>query len=363
MATDFGARLTRLAHLSGEQRNAMASELFADPQRLQDKGMWDAFDAAIDDLAMYSLKKAVTLRKDEGKPLSRQNVYRDHFTAEDDEQSVILGRFRRPGRDNPFLFELKKYVDLIYNSNLPDHLKRYTFTPANLPTRMAMQDAPGAGYDHEQVSALVSDRDMLDAVRRSFMAHSQKAMSLPVLRDLTVADVVEIRQLPAWEPFKEAQAQILKHPLQCLVLLDAFQQRFDDFQQALSLWYGRKYQRRHTEERYCSHISLALSLAGKLIVAGSHLNGVEKALVSFAGDQVVAHIPKKVKGYAAKLMVGVYDLGQRRLDADRTYTIELMQTNTELLREDVVELLRSISRHDGADIPAAANYVADQGIL
>jgi hydroxypyruvate isomerase len=86
------------------------------------------------------------------------------------------------------------------------------------------------------------------------------------------------------------------------------------------------------------------------------------AFSMFASDRITNNIPKKVKGYAAKLMVGVYDIGKQRLDADRTYTIELMQTNAELMREDVVALLNSINRKSGADIPGASGQVADQGI-
>jgi hypothetical protein len=60
-------------------------------------------------------------------------------------------------------------------------------------------------------------------------------------------------------------------------------------------------------------------------------------------------------------MVGVYDLGRRHLDADRTYTIELMQTNAELMREDVVALLSSIHRKEGDHSPSVSEHIADQG--
>lgn len=367
MATEFGTRLTRLQFMNDEQRNAMASELFADPQHLQEHGGWQVFDAAIDRLVEYSFVKGRELRKGSNKLLTREHVYLDNFVVEgknerETKESVVFGRFKRPGPKNPFLLELKKYVDLVYNTNLPDHLKRYTFTPANMPSRMALQDAPSEGYGHEQLSALVSDGGALESIRRTFMAHSQKAMSLPLLRDLTVADVLELRGLPEWSPFKELQAQILKHPLQCLDRVEGFQQKFDQFQRALSDWYNRKYRRARTEEKYCSYVSLALSLAGKLIVAGSNLGPYAKAFSMFASDLITSNIPKKVKGYAAKLIIGVYDIGKQRLDADRTYAIELMQTNAELMKEDVVALLNLIHRQAGADMPSASEQVADQGI-
>jgi hypothetical protein len=363
LATEFGSRLTRLEHLNDEQRNAMASELFADPRRLQQDGVWRAFDEAIDNLVDFTNREARRLRRTSNRQLTRQDVYQGNFVVDSTgQENVVQGRFRRPGKENPFLLELKKYVDLVYNVNLPDHLKRYTFTPANMPTRTAMQDTPGIGYPHEQVSDLVSNGDALEAIRRNFMAYRQNAMNLPLLRDLTIADVLEIRALPEWESFKDSQANILRFPLQCLDRIEEFQHNFDTFQRAMSRWYNAKYARRVTEERYCSYVSLALSIAGKLIVAGTDLGSQEKVISMFVSDRLVSHIPKKVKGYAAKLMVGVYDIGERRLDADRTYTIELMQTSAELLREDVIALLDSVNRRVDDGLPGATEQVADQGI-
>lgn len=108
---------------------------------------------------------------------------------------MIHGKFKKPDRDNPFFLEMKKYVDLIYNVNLPDRLQRYTFTPANMPSRMAMQDAAGVAYSPDQASRIIANDDALESIRRTFMAHSQKAISLPLLSDLT-ADVEKIRALP-----------------------------------------------------------------------------------------------------------------------------------------------------------------------
>jgi len=366
METKFGAGLSGLRHMGGEQRNAMASEVFADSQRLREEGAWDAFNKSIDSLARYAFNKPDELHNDpnrENKQLSRNDVYLDNFVV-NGEGAVVNGQFRRPGPDNPFLLELKKYVDLVYNTNLPDRLKRYTFTPVNMPSRMALQDDPGSGYSDDQVRAIVSNDEAMEFMRRTFMAHSQKAMSLPLLSDLTVADVQDLRDsLPEWKLFNESQAQILMHPLQCLDRLEEFQRNFDQFQRALSDWYNRKYERARTEDKYCSYVSLALSLGGKLIVAGSDLGPYEKAFSMFTSDRITSNIPTKIKGYAAKLMVGVYDIGKQRLDTDRTYTIELMQTDAVVMKEDVVSLLNSIARKAGADIPGASEQVADQGRL
>ncbi len=136
----------------------------------------------------------------------------------------------------------------------------------------------------------------------------------------------------------------------CLELMEGFQQDFDDFQRALSEWYNKKYEKIRTKERYFSYVSLALSLAGRLIVAGSDLGSIKKTLAGFAMDRLVGFIPKKVKGYAVKLMVNVYDAGSHRLDRDRSYSIELMRSNQELMGDDVEHLLNAV-RKKGTELP------------
>jgi hypothetical protein len=365
LATDFGTGLTRLNNLRSGQRNAMASELFADRGQLDRAGMWQAFEDDLDTLADYSYRKSKELRRQD-KNITRQDVYQDCFAAGDHDASrhrnVTLGRFKPPGQHDPYLLELKKYVDLVYNTNLPDHLKRYTFTPANMPSRMALQDAPGTNFRKEDIRPVVSNPEVLEWIRRSFVARTQSAMSLPLLRDLTIADVLAVRKLPEWEIFKDAQASILRDPLNCLDNLPAFQLAFDQFQRALSDWHNITYQHDRTVDRYCNFVSLLLSIGGLTIVAGSHLASIPHDLAAVAIPAVAERIPRRVKGYAAKLMVGVYDVGRRQLDADRAYTIELMQTNEELLREEVVDLLRAVTDSSEATMPSASGLVADQGI-
>jgi hypothetical protein len=187
-------------------------------------------------------------------------------------------------------------------------------------------------------------------------------MTLPLLKDLSMADVAEIRNLPEWFAFKEKQAAILKEPARCLDLFEAFQLDFDNFQRALSEWFYRKYEQKQTEERYFNHVTLALGLGGKLLIAGMDLGPITKTLAGFAADRLAGYIPNKIKGCAVKLMVNVYDSGQMKLDGDRSYSVELMRTNSELTREDVEYLLHSVSRKGGPSVNNdTAQWLAEQG--
>lgn len=367
MTTSFGASLIRLNNLGSAERNAMAAELFTDPRVLQEAGAWQKFEAAIDSFTDYSYNKMRECRK-AGKKITRQDIYQDYFAmgSADGERArnVPLGRFKAPNAEEPFLLELKKFVDLVYNVNLPDHLKRYTFTPASMPSRIALQDAPGVGYGHEQVRSSIGNSEAMEWIARSFMARTETAMNLPLLSDLTIDDALTVRQLPEWAPFKESQTRILEDPLHCLSNLPQFEEAFNEFQGALSNWYNRTYKRDQTINRYSNFVSLALSIGGALVLAGSPITGIPHAAADIAIPGLMRAIPRKVKGYAAKLMVGVYDLEKSRLDTDRSYTIELMQANEELLRDDIIELLNSVAvRPQATALPYTASGFADQGFL
>jgi hypothetical protein len=366
LADGFGAGLDRVRRMDTEQRRAMASELFADSGVLADQDGWREFNAALRRFSRYVNDKTDDLQAEDRK-ITRQYVYQDCFAAGGTEserrRNVALGRFRAPEGDDAFLLEIKKFVDLVYNANLPDHLKRYTFTPTGLPSRLALQDAPGGGLAHERISASVSDPEALEWIRRSFMDRAQSAMNLPLLSDLSVTDVLEIRALPEWEAFKDAQTAVLREPLEILRRLPVFDKAFDQFQRALSGWYYGKYARARTIGRYQNYVTFSLNIAGRIIIASAHLPPVLDVLASAALPRVVDAIPAKVKGYTAKLMVGVYDVERRRLDANRSYTVELMQTNEELMRDDVIDLIKAVTVRSGDPaLPEARVVMADQGI-
>lgn len=134
MSSRFAEGLYRLQSVAADElrTNAMAAELFSDKSPLHRDGAWQAFRSALRRLATYAFAKAGELSEND-KTLTRTHVYRDHIVVPGSEAeqklALTLGRFRKPDQNDPFVFEMKKLVDLIYNTNLPDMLDRYTFTP------------------------------------------------------------------------------------------------------------------------------------------------------------------------------------------------------------------------------------------
>ena len=370
VALGFGKYLLGLKELvkSGNELllNEMAAELIGSPLVDQADG-WLAFKRQVKKLAQYAFDAEDTI--------TRNNVYRDLFVlGETDEQrkeGIVKGHFRKPDDDDPFLFEMKKLVDLRYNTNLPDFLDRFTFTPAGMPSRLALQDFSSGSSkivpSNKVESLLDLSLNKFKQIKQIFVAQSQKAMYLPLLENLTVADVGEIRQLPSWKGFAEAQQYILEHPLELIDKLQDFQDKFDAFQTSLSNWYFDKYQKRAIQEsytEYVNYVSIALQIAGQIVLVGVNpLKGWHKIMghIATAGLQKIGGI-EKIKGYTVLLLVNVINREKRELDRNRSYSIELMRSNGELTGDDVEGLIQRIREIGGDQIDYSdASQVADQG--
>ncbi len=355
LAQKFRTYLMQLRQYDDEQRNILGAELFSDRGVLSDADNWQLFSGKVDELAKFAFNF-------DGPVLRRAEIYKHYVSAEGTDSST--GQFRADDRNNPFVYELKKLVDLAYNTTLPDLLQRYTFTPTTLPTRAALQDDAILNLDAtaDDWQKLIPTPELLDYIRRQFMAQMGQGMTLPLLSNLSMADVIEVRRFDEWESFRAAQTEILRNPLGVLDLLPRYSEAFDRFQGELSRWYAEKYKDAQTQERYANIVTFMLKLGGRTLCATmipEHHEMVHVAADSLL-DQVIEALPKRVKGVVAKLMIGVYNTGRHQLDRERSYTIELMHSNQEIYRDEIGDLINRLT-DEKKDIPVTLGIPADQG--
>ena len=354
----FGAQLSGLKHFGERERNNLAAELFADVGRLQEEGAWKKYDAAVDTLAKYAFDHALIAGSSGERRLARSDIYKNFLIDMGaGEKPVVHGRFLMPNADNPFRFEIKKFVDLVYNTNLPDRLSRFALTPVGMPSRLALQDDSSFRSALADFRDLIPQRELLDAIKRRFMAHMSNAMTLPLLKELQMADVVEIRSLPEWSAFTSVQADILDKPHECLEKMERFQEKLEAFHRALSKWYYRKHGTAKTTAKYAVYAHIVLRVGGLTFIVNSGLPEEYQVATGCAWEQ----ISENLKGVAARLMVSFYDVGERQLDRERSYSMELLRMNEEVARDDILDLLAMAGYKDNR---ADANFeksTADQG--
>jgi len=125
-------------------------------------------------------------------------------------------------------------------------------------------------------------------VSDTFMESTQKAMSLPLLTDLTVADVDAIRRtVPSWRDFSAAQLAILKNPLGCLDLLPAFGTAFAKMQADISRWYYDRYKREASVEKFKTGVSIVLKVGTKFLAHNVMDEGAVRTAVEAAAPDLI----------------------------------------------------------------------------
>lgn len=342
-----------LVDLDREPASILMSELLQsedDRQRLRsDDNYWNGFRDALfhlsDYAADYKRDRAKELRAQQRNPeatvrpiLSRERLYRDVLIpgAGGDPAAIRQGRFGL-GADPivaPFVFELKKLIDLRYNTNLPDLLERYSFTPMGFPTRSALQDDYLRG---DSADAIVDTIERLRAVRHDFVERHQRVQYLPVLDQLDLTDVVWIRSQPAWQAFIRTQSSILDDPLGRLVDgLPELHRTFADLQAVIQERYRTVARERHDYDLY---VSVALSIGATSICFWLDDWGYIDDVLLSAG---AAMIPQQVKGLAAKLLYNVIDTTTGKISERRSWAVEVARSEEIYTRQEAVDLIESI---------------------
>lgn len=283
--------------------------------------------------------------------VNRNDFYAKFITAPN--TNVADGVYLPPDKDNCFRHEVKKLIDLKYNTNLPDLLRRYSFTPSGMPTRSALQD----GFQIEDIDCdkvdrfIYEDFSNLAKNQRIFMANTQRAMVLPVLSELSLGDVLEVRSLESWGKFIQLQSKILSNPLSVGNEYDKFQSSFEGFQSELSSWYYRKYGENQVKEKYTSIATIVLGVAGRTIIYG--MDGLD-----VAAKVALAELPTVARGIAVKLMMNVFNSATKHIDKKRSYSIEIMRSELELTKTEIIGFIENVS---GSQIISRSNsMIAEQ---
>lgn len=296
------------------------------------------------------LSRYVEDKFDEDGSVTRNDLYSKFLT--DPASTVSDGCYLPPDTSNPYRLEIKKLIDLKYNTNLPDMLGRYSFTPSEMPTRSALQDdSQISDIDANRVERFIEeDLSPLVKGQRIFMANAQRAMILPILSNLTLSDVLEIRQINSWTRFISLQNKILSEPLSIGDNYESFQSSFEIFQRDLSNWYVEKYGIDKIKEKYESIATIVLGLAGRTVIYGmSELDLVTKV--------ALGELPTIAKGITVKLMMNVVNPLTRRINKERSYSIEIMRSELELTENEA----RRIMEHTkGYLLPLSESLVAEQ---
>jgi hypothetical protein len=148
-------------------------------------------------------------------------------------------------RAEPFAFELKKWVDAVYNGNLPLVLGARTFTPNGMPTPLDLElswATVGTGAAAGQADVAGALDDIVDRARRHAQLRAWStlegnlAIPLPAPHELSHLDLIEVRGWDTWRLMMAAMDTHLDRPLDA-ALMAAFWTAYDAFLRHLSRWW------------------------------------------------------------------------------------------------------------------------------
>lgn len=254
-------RLSRLNDENTKQTSSLATRFFTEFTKILTYEHRDKVDNIIQMLlpenapleTIMGLKDKVrTVARKVSDAIENQSVGREHlyqwFIVEPDTK-VSHGKYR----SDPFVFETKKWVDAIYNSNLPDALGTLTFVPEGFPTAYDLGMVWSLGrkrkksYTGSEMIDEVVDRARNEGTWRNWNVFQNTAniMYLPSPDELTHKDILEIRDLTAWERMMNT-LDVFLDPVSTDGKFDyndsvvEMQNAFEVFNRALGDWYMKK---------------------------------------------------------------------------------------------------------------------------
>ncbi len=167
-----------------------------------------AFDDKLYEMTIFAADNFQKL-KSEGpskKYISRNLIYQKYVC--EDGSNVADGYY---SSKKPFAAAIKQIADLKYNVNLPDALGRYALTPEDSPPRAALGDLDATA--RAQVITNENVKEVLYSLRRLAFDHIAQGLFIKSLSDLSLGDVIQVRDTKNWKEYQAAMHSLLDNPL------------------------------------------------------------------------------------------------------------------------------------------------------
>ena len=134
--------------------------------------------------------------------VTREQLYKEFVVANG--SAPVDGRY---DGSKAFAGEIKQLLDLRYCANLPDALCRFPLTAVDSLPRTALQE-----LDQTKRLGKAGADDIVRLARNAVFTLTQKGLTLPSLRALSIHDVAAIRRTEAWSTYANSMECLLDNP-------------------------------------------------------------------------------------------------------------------------------------------------------
>lgn len=259
-------------------------------------------------------------------------------------------------RSDPLTFELKKWVDAIYNSNLPDALGILTFVPEGFPTAydLGMAWAVGRKANKQENTGMglieeVVDRTRNEATWKLWDIYQKSAsLVLPSPAQLTYGDILEIRELNAWHSLMAALDKFInpiseEGKFEYNYYAREMWEAFSSFNQSLESWYLKKAEGRLLQkaEKYAVAIGRIYQW-GKWMVG--LLYGKDNSIFPVLPPKGVQPPPLDQDTIRFGIEAGMFLITKAGIDWRRSQLIQKMDRELVVKTDEVRKMIEQIVR-------------------
>jgi virulence-associated protein VapD len=281
-----------------------------------------AFKDALRSLAKYAFEKSADARL-----VTRNDLYNE-FIVEPGTRSAE-GIYR----NEKFIAEIKQIVDLKYNVNLPDALGCYLLVPADSLPRAALGD-----LDDAVNSNFISENafeGILYALRQLSFSHISGGLYIRSLDELSLADVVKIRQTDEIQAYRNSLRKLTDEPLNFSEESQRLLHRFESVNKVLT-----NIHRETVAQKWEPWVKFAISIGAKTAEIWINTNNPsEKLLSTYTSGAVSAG----VSPFAIRLTTAAI----ASVDSDLSFSVDVMKGKIRNGRDAWEELIGSLRSTPG----------------
>lgn len=259
-------------------------------------------------------------------------------------------------RSDPLTFELKKWIDAIYNSNLPDALGILTFVPEGFPTAYDLGMAWALGRKANKVENTgmglieeVIDRTRHEATWKLWDTYQKSAsLVLPSPAQLTYGNIREIRELNAWHSLMTALDKFVnpisdEGKFEYNYYAREMWEAFSNFNQSLESWYLKKAEGRLLQkaEKYAVAIGRIYQWGEWMV---GLLYGKDNSIFPVLPPKGVQPPPLDQDTIRFGIEAGMFLITKTGIDWRRSQLIQKMDRELVIKTDDVRQMIDQIIR-------------------
>lgn len=164
----------------------------------------EALFQRLDDVHEVSNKYFRQHRKEERPYITRNVLYQQFVSASANTAERVYDGTK------PFSGEIKQLVDLFYNAHQADVFQGYLLTPIDSPTRQILQEWDPKKF---QDTREVGSASLIEMLRGSAFSLVEEGLYLRSMGQLTLQDVLTIRDTEIWQKYIQSLQALLNNPI------------------------------------------------------------------------------------------------------------------------------------------------------